>query len=280
MTKFEQMFLRRNPKYAFLLSRMREAMNLKEIDFDDINSHNLWEFKEYMQGEVAANSLRLYCAVIKAFVNECVADGLIKSAKCLSALSVKAEPQQNVALTADELEKLEDYYDRICQQGGTEAEKDVLTLFLIECLCGARGCDVEQLASKNISNGMMTYVSKKTHVMAVVPQHRRIPALLRNKPHKEYSRMTKNRVIKRALRNCGVTDEVTIFYHGSMVTKQKCELCGMHTARRTFASILAEKGAPIIEIAQFMGHTNTAMTNRYIKVNTQQMSSAARSFFM
>ena len=276
---FETMFAERCPNHTFLLSRMRCALGVSRIEFSHITTSNLHKFREYMEGEVTSNSLKTYFAVFKAFVRECHNDGLVRSDKCLSALKVKSTPQQNVALTESEVRALQQYYDRLLTNEGHKVEKDVLTLFLIECLCGARGCDVESMTVNNIHDGRLTYISKKTKVLATMPVHKRLAELLARKPKKEYSRVTKNRIVKEACKRCGIIEPVTICYHGSMVTRPKYEFCAFHTARRSFASILAAKGAPITEIAQYMSHSNTMMTNRYIKVDTNNASAAALSFF-
>ena len=162
---------------------------------------------------------------------------------------------------------------------GKKPEKDVLTLFLIEAITGARSCDVEDLSINNIKDNKLSYVSKKTHVLAVIPEHRRLQELLMRKPKKAYSNTTKNRTIKRIAEKVGITQPITLYYHGAMETKPKFEYLGTHSARRSFASILSEKGVPIAEIAQYMSHTNTSMTERYIKVDNQKASMAALSFF-
>ena len=156
-TSFEFYFKHRNPQYAFLLTRMQCAMEVSEVTFDDINTTNLRKFKEYMDGEVSANSLKTYTAILKAAINECHNDGLIPNVKCLSALHVKSTPQQNIALTEDDIRKIEAYYDRLYTQPNHQAEKDVLTLFLIEVFCGARGVDVEQMSKENIREGQLSY---------------------------------------------------------------------------------------------------------------------------
>lgn len=276
---FEEIFKAKNPHYEFLLSRMRCAMEVDEVTFDDITTVNLRKFKDYMDGEVSANSLKTYTAVIKAVLNECHNDGLIDNVKCLSALNVKATPQQNIALTESDIRKIEDYYDRLFMLPNHQVEKDVLTLFLIELFCGARGVDVEQMTNENIREGQLSYVSQKTKVLAVMPAHKKLQLLLSRKPKKQYSRMTKNNIVKRVCKKCGFTEPVTLFYHGKMVTKPRYELTAFHTARRSFASVLAAKGAPLAEISQFMSHSSQTMTQRYIKVDVNNVSAASLSFF-
>lgn len=276
---FEQFFRRRNPQYVFLINRMRAAMSLTHVTYDDITSSNLRLFLDYMHDEVSANSLRLYCAVIKATINECAADGLIHAPKCTSVLKVKSEPQQNVALSDNEIRLFEQYYDRIITQAGNQVEKDVLTLFLLEIYSGARGIDVESLTSANVVDGQLSYVSKKTHTLTTLPAHRRLLTLIARKPAKQYSRMTKNRTIKRVAQRIGITQPVTIFYHGKQQTRPKCEYLGFHCARRSFVSSLIDMGVPISTVSRMAGHSDIKMTFRYYQSDKVAVCPEAMAFF-
>lgn len=279
MERFEKEFVRRYPNYEFLVRYLRAAIEKEEVNWCDLTATNLTDFVEYLEKTVSPNSASTYCAIVKSFLNMVSEEADLPTMKFAKILRVKKVPQQNVALTEDEVRRIDDYYQKLLKKNKHEIEKDVLNLFLIECYCGSRGVDVEQMTDENIKDGMISYVSQKTHVLAQIPEHYRIKDLFKNKPSREYSRMTKNRIIKEVCKICGIDDKVTLFYHGSMVTKKKYQLCAFHTARRSFASILAAKGVPVAEISQFMSHSSLSMTERYIKVDTKKISEEALSFF-
>lgn len=277
---FEDLFTCRNPNHAFLLSRMRAAMGVEEVKFSDINSINIHLFKEYMEDEVTANSLKTYMAVIKSFINQLADDGLVNHLNLKVLGKVKSTPSENVALTEEEIKRIERYYDRLIKSDGHQVEKDILTIFLMECVTGARNVDCYAITNDNIRDGQLIYVSKKTKQKSVMPAHSRLKIYLAHKPTKEYSRMTASRIIKEVAKRCGITQNVTLFYHGAMTRKPKWFYCSTHTGRRSFASILAQKGVPITEICQFMNHNNNInMTMRYIITDAAQVSEAAMSFF-
>lgn len=276
---FEEVFKTRNPQYEFLLSRMRCAMEVDEVKFSDINTINLRRFKDYMEGEVSNNSLRTYMAVLKAAINEMVSDGLISNAKCVSVLKAKAEPQQNVSLTDEEIKKLENYYECLLKTSGNQIEKGVLTLFLIEIFTGARGVDVENFTLDNINENKLTYVSKKTHTLTVLPAHHKLKLLIKNMPNREFSRMTKNRTIKRIAKLCGINQLVNIYYHGRQRKMPKYEFVAFHTARRSFVSNLIERGVPISAVSKLAGHKNINMTQRYFVTQDIQLDDKAMAFF-
>lgn len=275
---FESIFMMRSPGYGFLLPRMRAALGVDEVRFEDITSVNMLKFREYMMGEVANNSLKTYFAVIKSVINTCYSDGLIMSNKCISELHVKAEPQQNVALTDKEIKLLEEYYDKI-DEFSHKTEKDILTLFLMEVYSGARGIDCEAMTLDNIADGKLSYVSRKTRILAVLPAHKRMEYLIKHKPVKQYSRMTKNRVIKKIAKQCGITYPVSIFYHGKQCTKPKYEYIGFHVARRSFVSNLIDLGVPITSVNKLAGHSDISMTQRYYVTQDVQLDANAMTFF-
>ena len=276
---FEKEFFSLYPDYKFLLGYIHEALHKEEVNFSDLTSLNLHAIAGHILSKVSRNSAVTYFSKIKGFLNMVSEEVELPTTKYNNILKSKKEPQDNVALTEDEVARIDRYYQDLLKKKTRNIEKDVLTLFLIECYCGGRGVDVEQMTLANIAEGRLSYVSQKTHILATIPAHHRLHELLCHKPEKEYSRMTKNRIIKNVCKKCGIDEEVTIFYHGRMATRKKYEYCGFHTARRSFASMLAAKGVPVVEISQYMSHANISMTERYIKVDRNQASAAAMSFF-
>ena len=279
MTDFELMFKHKYPEREFLLKYMKAAIGKEEINYCDLTAVNLSDFVEYLKDSVSPNTAAAYCSILKAFLNFIDEEVELPTKKYAAILKVKKVPQQNIALTEEEVERIDKYYQLILKKSGHQAMKDVLNGFLLECYCGGRGSDICNLTTSNIQNGMLTYVSQKTNVLATIPEHYRLKDLFKRKSNKKYQRASINRILKRVCKECGITDKVKIFYHGSMVYKEKYKLVGQHTARRSFASMLAAKGVPIPEISQYMGHTQISMTEKYIKVDAMKVSDAALTFF-
>ena len=279
---FEEEFASRYPNHVFILDYMRGAFNKEKVVWDDLTALNLKKFMEYMKDKVCPNTIYSYCCFIKGFLNLVVDEVDLPTRRFSQILKIHKVPQENVALNEEDVEKIYKYYMNIIdKEGGRNliASKDVLTLFLIECYCGARGCDTEELSERNIVDGRLTYVAKKTSTLATMPVHHRINFLLQHMPKREYATASKNKILKRICKEIGINKEVTLFYHGRLQTGPKYKFIGMHTARRTFASILASKGVPIVEIAQYMSHRDISMTERYIKVDTTHVSEGAIEFF-
>lgn len=276
---FEQGFVSKYPQYKYLLDYMHEALHLDEIHFSDLTSLNLNAFAGYLLSKVSRNSANTYFSKIKGFLNMVCDEVELPTTKFPKILRCKREPQQNVALTEEEVSRIDHYYQDLKKKGRRHIEKEVLAKFLIECYCGGRGVDVDHMTLDNINDGRLTYVSQKTHTLATMPAHHRLYDLLRDKSDKEYSRETKNSIVKRVCKKCGIDEEISLYYHGKQVTKKKYEYCGFHTARRSFASMLATKGVPVPEIKQYMSHSDIQMTERYIIIDRNHSSEAAMEFF-
>lgn len=272
--EFEEMFERRYPEYAFLLTRMRCALGVESVKFNDINSVNLHSFKSYMEGEVSNNSLKTYFAVIKSFCSEAYNDGFLSNIKCLSVLKVKTTPSQHCCLTEDELIRFDEYKPR------TRTEADVKILFMRGALSGARSCDCAAMTTENMYEGHLTYVSKKTKVGVTQPIHSRLPKYLTMKPSKTHHRSVVNRIIREICKRLGFDEPVTLSKNGRMVTKPKYEWITMHASRRSFCTSLAVRSVPVEVIARLAGHNRSETTSKhYICIDTKDIGDAAMDFF-
>lgn len=271
---FEDFFKSRNPLHTFLISRMRCAMEVEEVTYNDINTVNLRKFKEYMEGEVSNNSLKTYFAITKATLNELIYEGLISNPHCIDVLKVKGTPSQHCCMTEDELMKFEQYMPR------TDTERDVKILFMRGALSGARSCDCAVMSTDNVSDGLLTYVSKKTKIGVMQPVHNRLVKYLTMKPTKEHKRAVVNRVIQDICKRLGFNEPVTLSRNGKMVTKPKYEWLTMHASRRSYATSLAVRGVPVETIAKLCGHsTSTTTSKHYICIDTKDIGEAALDFF-
>lgn len=269
---FEQEWTRRNPCRVQVLRYMREAIGVEEIEWSMITTLNLTKVREYICERVAGNSACTYLAILKAFLAAYLDENLFPCKNPHKELKAKRVPSEQVVLTAEEIALIERYKPK------TEKEKWVKAQFLCEYYCLARSSDIQQLTPENIQGDFITYVSQKTMVATTVPMHKNFPKYFKQRG-KTLDRASFNRIIKRICKNCGIDDEVKLFYHGKTQVRKKYELVGSHTARRSGATELARRGVPIATISKMMNHTNEIITSRYIFADTYNPGTAAMSFF-
>ncbi len=265
-------FILKTPDRIHLLRYIAAALEKETIKWSDFTTSNVVRIRDYIIDSVSANSASVYCNIIKALLNENHDNGKLPNANFSKVLTVRKEPSQNIALTPEEITKIEQY------QPKNKHEKAVKAQFLCEYYCGARSSDIQQLTEKNIIDGNIVYVSQKTRVETSVPLHKNFLKYFRQRG-KVYSRPSYNRIIKRICQNCEINENVKIYYHGKIQVRPKYELIGSHTARRSFVTNLAKRGVNIEMISALAGHTSVAMTNRYLCVDTKNVGNAAMAFF-
>ena len=269
---FEQEFVRRNPGRIQVLRLMREAIGVGEVQWEHITTLNLSKVRELICERMAGNSACTYLAILKAFLAAYVDENLFPCKNPHKELKAKRVPSEQVVLNADEIALIENYKPK------SEKEKWVKAQFLCEYYCLARSSDIQQLTPENIQGDFITYVSQKTHVATTVPMHKNFPKYFKQRG-KTLDRASFNRIIKRICKNCGIDDEVKLFYHGKTQVRKKYELVGSHTARRSGATELARRDVPIATISKLMNHTNTLITSRYIFADTRNLGEEAMAFF-
>lgn len=274
--KFEKEWVEAYPKYNWLLKDFRTALGVGEMSFELCSVRNLTKIRDYMMTVKSANSVRTYCAVLKAFLAQFVdSDVLPCGERYKNALKVAKQPSEQIVLTEEEIHAIENYNP--CSKG----ESDIKAQFLCEYYCMARMSDIMAMTEENIDfeNGLIRYVSIKTKKKAVVPLHRNFLYYFQRRG-KEHTRAFYNTAIKKICRKCGINQPVKAFYHGKEQTRPKYEMVGSHTARRSGATHLAAHGAPIVAIAQMMNHgTNIRQTQGYIYQTELNLSEETMSFF-
>ena len=269
---FELEWLRTNPERSQILRFMREAIGVEEVNWQDITTLNLGKVRELICERVAGNSACTYLAVIKAFLASYIDENLFPCKNPHKELKAKRVPSEQVVLNAEEIALIEHYIPK------TEKERWVKAQFLCEYYCLARSSDIQLLTTENIQGDYITYVSQKTKIATAVPLHKNFIKYFQQRGQ-TLDRSVYNRIIKRICHNCGIVEEVKLFYHGKVQIRKKYELIGSHTARRSGATELAKRDVPIATISKLMNHTNTLITSRYIFADTRNLGEAAMSFF-
>ena len=254
------------------MTHLAKALNVMVPQWDDLTKPKLNEFRQYLTRNMAQNTAVTYIKRLAAVMN--IYDEFIPVKNFRSALALKSEPSQHVALTEEEVERIHNYQPR------NNSESDIKRAFMLECLCGARSCDIDTLTPDNIHDGWLTYVSQKTKTETSVPVHKNLMHYLTTpRYNNEYYRSVVCDTIKRICRKCGIDEMVKIFTKGKWVQVPKYELVGSHTARRSFATQLALRGVPVPTISKLMGHSNVQMTSKYICIDRKDIGDTAMAFF-
>ncbi len=265
-------FLRKYPKYEIILRLFEEANNCP-VTWRNLSKVRLQMFVDYMSQRLAPNSVRQYCAKLKAVLN-LYNEEVNLPRDYEKILSVRMVKSTNVWITDEELARIILYIPTNAN------ELLVRNQFLIGCFCGARHSDFTNFDSTNIVNGMLVYVSQKTKIQAIVPLKPIVAELLTSTENREVTEPTFNDNLRKICRNCGINEQVKIFKAGKDVVGEKWEFVSSHTARRSFATNLYLRGLDIYTISRFLGHKSVEMTaQNYICCAVKDLPEAVMNYF-
>ncbi|WP_418408069.1 tyrosine-type recombinase/integrase [Alistipes sp.] len=153
--------------------------------------------------------------------------------------------------------------------------------FILACDTGVRHSDLEQLNDThiNIHARKITIHSIKTGTKSVIPINSRVLKILnRYGSHMPPvpANAVMNREIKTICKDAGFTQKVNILAvrGGEKVreVKEKWELISCHTARRSFATNLANKGISMMDLQNLTGHSSEGNLRRYLRTTKEEIA--------
>ena len=266
-------FILRTPNRPQILDMICEALGKKQPTWADLTKVNLMKINQTFYKKVSPNSANLYLRIFKAILNEYSEEGVIPTRDFKNVLRGQRVPSQHVALTLDEVEKWEYYYPK------STPERDIKCIFMRACYTGARYSDARRLSVSDIVGQNLVYVSQKTKVEVVLPVHRELRKYLEYHITKSYPLGEVNTIIRRICRDLGINEPVKLFTGGRVQEGPKYKFISMHSARRTFCTILAQMGVGVETIRTMAGHTSSSMTDRYICLDGRNPGQDAMKFF-
>lgn len=271
---FVACFLKKNPKTPHIIDYICKALNVDCPVWKDFTKVHLRMISDYLNAHLAPNSASTYIHVLSATLGIYMEERVLPVKSLQHTMKSRIVPSQHVALTEKELEKFEQY------EPENDMERDIKNLFLRCCYSGARCGDAKRLNVGNIIDGKyLCYVSQKTSIMSTLPLHKDLRKYLEESIVTDYCAEQERRVIHKICKAIGMTEKVSLYVGGKRVTKEKWQLISMHSARRSFATILSVMGVPTETIKGMCGHSNSAMTSRYICADTKDPGDAAMKFF-
>ena len=243
-------------------------------EWADLTKARLMDFRDTLKRELAPSSAKTVAAALSAFLHRYEEEGLIPCTTFSEILRLRGEKCVKTFLTPSEVERLERLEVK------NETERYVLNEFLVGCRTGARISDVKAFTIENIQGGLLTYTSIKTGITASIPVSdttaERIAYL--NECGVEVSPMQYGRIIRRLCKRAGITEQVKVHKGGKDKTGPKYMFITSHSARISVCTNLANMGVPALDIMQIAGHTDPAMTARYIVRTSPRLNERAMNY--
>lgn len=243
-------------------------------DWDGLTKSGLYELRDHLTESVAPNTAKTVLASLKAILRR-YEDDVDLPKGWDGVLQAKGEKPLKTYLDQKEIAQFAEVETR------GEVERYVKACFLVSCWTGMRVSDARRITEENIKDGTLSYVSEKTGILSVIPakpglweqikiiQGRKVDMYL----------ATYNDAVRRLARRAGIREKVKIHKAGRTETVEKWEALTSHSGRVSIATCLADAGVSLIDTCRVLGHTSTAMTERYVVKTRPDLSQKALKFF-
>ncbi len=244
-------------------------------DWADLTLLNLNGFRDILKESVSPGSAKTYAATFVAVLRRYRDEGILPCRDIDIVTRIAQDKPIKVALTEEELKLFEAITPT------TENERYVQACFCVGARTGMRHSDIIRTDLTNIEDGLLTYSSKKTHIIATIPVSNRTMDKIRyiQTLNRDLTLMSYNRLVRTLAERAGITDRVKMHRGGKDLVRRKCDCLSSHSARVTFCTILAGKGVPVNDISVLAGHTNPMQTAGYIVRSTPKLNGDAMKFF-
>lgn len=257
------------------------------ISFDDINLALIKEYETYLFNKKVKGERTTATSTVG---NKCVQlIGIIKRAEPYNLIDIHeakldkySKPrsrqgnENEIYLTEEEINKIHS----LKLPYKVEVARDI---FILQCWTGQRFSDIKSLNKgivKETSNGKVLEIvqQKKAHRVTIPLFPIALEILEKYKFNlPEISENTMLRYLKKIGLKAVLTDQhiVTEDRGGSVTntTKQRWELIGTHTARRSYISNMLKRGYDSHLLMKITGHTTEEAFKRYVKVSSRDAAS-------
>jgi integrase len=254
-----------------------------EPTFEEIDDKFFAALTKYLANkkQLSHNSVGRFVKILKTFMHDTFQKGLHTNLKFIKALRVFDEETTIVALTEDELLKIENV------SGLSPANEKCRDMFLVQVYTGLRYSDLANLKQENINvkEKIITINTIKTQDNLKIPLTRKLQAILAKYSDKLpiIANQKYNNHLKEICRAAEINSLVQLVHNVGKdrieETKAKYELISSHTARRTFITLSLKRGVMPEMVQQVSGHRSKSRKsfNRYIKLSSDESARAVGS---
>ncbi len=260
-----------------------QAKTGRKVAFDAIDYSFFQAFQRYLiedkviEGETVRGLLNTTAAkqlsTLKTFLNYVRKQGIDIPIR-YKDFTIKREALEVIALTDEEFRTL---YDM--DLSGNKCLEQVRDVFCFACATGFRYSDMSQLKREHIKEGEIRLTVKKTREPITVPLNPFSLAILekyreQHRPLPIISNQKMNDYLKKLCQKAEITEPVEIVrFRGAKREAQvypKYDLIGVHTGRKTFATLSLERGMSAEEVMACTGHKDYKSFKRYVKITEQR----------
>lgn len=259
----------------------RPAMSINDINEDTLNQFKDYQIEIGHQNETVKKKI----SMSKWFFRWLVLKGILTDTSfSVYKAKLKRANRQVVFLTWEELMRV--YTHQFPAGGYLDRVRDV---FCFCCFSSLRYSDAYALKKKDIYDGAIHIVTQKTNDKLTIELNNYTTSILTkynslkgDKALPVISNQKMNAYLKEVCKQCDINEKLTdIYYKGSRkyeVTKEKWQMVGTHSGRRTFICNALMLGIAPNIVMKWTGHSDYKSMKPYIDIADSAKKSAMQLF--
>ncbi len=267
--------VRTGETYQQTLNSFMRFRNGVDLYFDMLDADMVEQYESYMRSNcLSRNTTSFYMRILRSIYNRAVEDGLATQADPFKRVYTGVDKTAKRAITLKEIKRIKEL--DLTDRPDLDYARDIFLFSFY--LRGMSFIDLAYLRKKDLSNGYITYVRKKTGQQLTIrwersmqeivdkypenPTQYLLPIITRQNGTERKQYLNKilfvNRKLKQIAKLAKISTPLT-----------------MYVSRHSWASIAKSKNVPLSVISEGMGHDNEETTRIYLAaIQTNQIDDA------
>lgn len=264
--------------YATVLKRLKNFYSTYgyKPDWNFFGERFEKDFRAYLTTgkRYSFNTVQYTFQVLRIWLNEAYKEGYIKNDKFRTFYCTPKTDNDSIYLNFEELDKL--FNLDLSETPKLAISRD---LFIIGAYTGLRWSDYSKLDNIGIGDTFISVLTEKTKKKVQIPISKYIRIILERYNYKlptPFSTPVTIEHLQKICKMAGIDEEVKTseIKAGEMIemVSPKYELCGTHTARRSFCTNFYLLGVDVATLMAMSGHSSQEQFFKYIKVTQEQQA--------
>ena len=269
--------VRTSETYQQTLRSFMKFRNGVDLYFDMLNADMVEQYESYMRSNnLSRNTTSFYMRILRCIYNRAVEDGLTQQVDPFRRVYTGVDKTAKRAITLKEIKRIKEL--ELTDKPDLDYARNMFLFSFY--LRGMSFVDLAYLRKRDLSNGYITYIRKKTGQQLTIrwersmqeivdkypenPTQYLLPIITRQDGTERKQYLNKilfvNRKLKQVARLAKISTPLT-----------------MYVSRHSWASIAKSKNVPLSVISEGMGHDNEETTRIYLAaIQTNQIDDANR----
>ncbi len=267
--------VRTGETYQQTLSSFMRFRNDVDLYFDMLDADMVEQYESYMRSNcLSRNTTSFYMRILRCIYNRAVEEGLTQQTDPFKRVYTGVDKTAKRAITLKEIKRIKDL--DLSDTPDLDYARDIFLFSFY--LRGISFIDLAYLRKKDLTNGYITYIRKKTGQQLTIRWERSMQEIIDKYPEnptqyllpiitkqdgterKQY--LNKILFVNRKLKQIAKLAKIST-------------LLTMYVSRHSWASIAKSKNVPLSVISEGMGHDNEETTRIYLAaIQTNQIDDA------